>query len=198
SQFDTGHTYAQCGRAALAAARFFEDRGHPAVAVPAFIPLDMAAPKKGMRGEICWRRAGVRAGLGSYGDNGLLITPEFGAAVRLSGMVTTAELEPGRPLGEDVCDHCGQCLEACPAQALSGEGKINKKKCGDHIFQFGFRYFQDFIRGLMDRPTEDVREVVEGHGLRELWQNFMTGNYYYCWDCQTQCPAAKMPDRETA
>ena len=42
-----------------------ESEHFPAVAVPAFIPLDMAAPNKGMRGEICWRRAGMRAGLGS-------------------------------------------------------------------------------------------------------------------------------------
>jgi len=197
AQFDTAHTYAQSSRAALAAARFLEARGHPAAAVSGFVPLDMAPPKKGMRGEICWRRAGVRSGLGSYGENGLLVTPEFGAAVRLAGVVTRAELEPGQTLDEDVCDHCGRCVSACPAEALAGEGQINKKLCGNRIFLFGFRYFQDFIRGLMDRPTEEVREIVEGHGLRELWQSFMTGNYYYCWSCQNRCPATRMPDRVT-
>ena len=55
---------------------------------------------------------------------------------------------------------------ACPSQALSGQGKINKKRCGDQIFKFR---------------------------LRELWQTFMTGNYYYCFACQAQCPATQSP-----
>ncbi len=55
-----------------------------------------------MKGEICWRRSGVRAGLGSYGENGLLVTREFGSAIRLAGVLTTADLEPGHPLAEDV------------------------------------------------------------------------------------------------
>ncbi|MFA6224033.1 MAG: hypothetical protein WC647_17165 [Desulfomonilaceae bacterium] len=47
-----------------------------------------------MKGEICWRRAWVRASLGSYGENGLLVTREFGSAIRLAGVLTTADLEP--------------------------------------------------------------------------------------------------------
>jgi epoxyqueuosine reductase QueG len=192
AQFDTIHTYGQAEKAAHGAARFLESRGAPAVAVPAFIPLDMAAPKKGMRGEICWRRAGVRAGLGSYGENGLLVTPEFGSAVRVSGVVTAAELEGDTPLEEDVCDHCMRCVEACPAGALSGEGKINKKLCGDVIFEHGFRYFQQLVQGIAKGEYEQMRETIEGEGLRDMWQTFMTGNYYYCFKCQSQCPASAL------
>ncbi|NQU63976.1 MAG: hypothetical protein HQ517_06795, partial [SAR324 cluster bacterium] len=88
AQLDTIHTYDACTRAAHQVCRFLEADGFLSVAVPAFIPLNMNKPKNGMRGEICWRRAGVRSGLGSYGENGLLITREFGAAVRISGLVT--------------------------------------------------------------------------------------------------------------
>ena len=193
AQFDTIYTYNECSGAAHATARYLESQGFPSVAVPAFLPIDMDETKKGMRGDICWRRTAVRAGLGSYGENGLLVTREYGAAVRLSGVLTTAELEPDSPLGEDVCDHCMRCVEACPAQALAGKGKINKKLCGDVIFKYGFRYFQKFIKGLMEEPTKELEEMVQGQGLMELWQNFMTGNYYYCFQCQSQCPATKQP-----
>ncbi len=64
-QYDTIHTYNETTRASHQVSRFLESKGFPSVAVPAFIPIDMEEPKKGMRGEICWRRAGVRAGLGS-------------------------------------------------------------------------------------------------------------------------------------
>jgi epoxyqueuosine reductase QueG len=198
AQFDTIHTYGQAEKAAHRTARFLESRGAPSVAVPAFIPLDMAAPKKGMRGEICWRRAGVRAGLGSYGENGLLVTRALGSAVRVSGVVTDAELAADPPSEQDVCDHCMRCVEACPAGALAGKGKINKKLCGDVIFAHGFRYFQQVMEGIAKGAYVEMRQIIEGEGLRELWQTFMTGNYYYCFKCQAQCPApALYPSEET-
>lgn len=192
AQFDTIHTYGEAERAAHRTARFLESKGFPAAAVPAFIPIDMAAPRKGMRGEICWRRAGVRAGLGSYGENGLLVTRAFGSAVRLSGVVTEAELTADSPLQEDVCDHCMRCVEACPAGALSGQGRVNKKLCGDVIFKYGLRYFQHLLGRLAQGAASDTRELVEGEGVREMWQTFMTGNYYYCFRCQSQCPAMSL------
>ncbi len=195
AQFDTIHTYDACAMAAHKANRFLESEGFSSVAVPAFIPIDMEKPKYGMKGEICWRRAGVRAGLGSYGENGLLITREFGAAIRISGLITAANLKADFPLSEDVCDHCKACIEACPAGALLGEGKINKKLCGDVIFKFGFRFFKNFMQYLIQKLTNETEEIIEGNGLIEMWQTFMTGNYYYCFRCQSQCPATKLPDK---
>jgi len=195
AQFDTIHSYGQAERAAHRTARFLESNGYASVAIPAFIPIDMAEPKKGMRGEICWRRAGVRCGLGSYGENGLLITREFGAAVRVSGLVTEADLEADRPLDGDVCDHCMRCVESCPADALSGEGKIDKKRCGDVIFEYGFRYFKRVIQEIREFDPSATREVPEDVRLLEMWQTFMTGNYYYCFQCQCQCPASALYSR---
>ena len=37
-----------------------------------------------------------------------------------------------------------------------------------------------------------MREIIEGEGLRDMWQTFMTGNYYYCFKCQAQCPASAL------
>ena len=195
AQFDTIHSYGQAEQAAHRTARFLESEGYPTLAVPAFIPIDMAAPKKGMRGEICWRRAGVRSGLGSYGENGLLVTREFGAAIRLSGLVTAADLAADRPLDVDVCDQCMRCVEGCPANALSGEGRIDKKRCGDVIFEYGFRYFQRLMQGTLERDSSVTREAIQGTGLLETWQTFMTGNYYYCFHCQSQCPASALYPR---
>jgi epoxyqueuosine reductase len=196
AQYDTIHAYQECGRAVHAAARYLEATGFAAAGVPAFIPLDMESPGKGMRGEICWRRAGVRAGLGSYGESGAMVTRAYGQAIRLAGIVTTADLTPDEPLKEDLCDHCLRCVEACPVQALSGKGRINKKLCGDHIFRYGFRYFQKTMLALLERRDEELRAIIEGSGLRQLWQTFMTGNYYYCFECQSQCPAERLPAAE--
>jgi epoxyqueuosine reductase QueG len=189
AQYDTIYTYNETARAAQKTARFLESEGFLSAAVPAFIPIDMRDPKKGMRGEVCLRRAAVRAGLGSYGENGLLVTKKFGAAVRLSGIVTEADLEANSPLDEDLCDHCMRCVKSCPSGALSGKGMINKKLCGDTVFKYGLRFFQLFMRHLAEKSHKNIIELIHGYDLRELWQTFMTGNYYYCFKCQTQCKA---------
>ncbi len=142
-----------------------------------------------------WGRAGVRSGMGSYGESGALVTKEYGQALRLSGVVTTADLSLDAPLKEDFCDHCMRCVKSCPVNALSGKGEINKKLCGDKIFKFGFRYFQKVMQGMMKKPTDELREISHESGLRYLWQTCMTGNYDYCFKCQSQCPATRLPER---
>lgn len=181
AQYDTMYVYGECTRAAGAVSRRLMALGFSAAMVPAFIPLNMGDGKKGMRGEICWRTAGVRAGLGSYGLHGLMVTKDYGSAVRMAGVVTDAEMEPDGPSKEDYCDRCGRCLEACPAGALPGGGKVNKKACGDRVFRYGYRFFERTLSGL------SRGEVLPGRDSRELWQTLMTGNYYYCFACQTMC-----------
>ena len=106
AQFDTIYTYGECEQSVHKTTRYLVSEGFPSVAVPAFIPIDMAEPKKGMQGEIC-------------------------------------------------CN--------------------------------------DLFHTLANRPAREIEELCTSHTLRELWQTFMTGNYYYCFKCQSQCPATKAP-----
>ncbi len=68
--------------------------------------------------------AGVCAGLGELGWNGLCITPEYGARNRFISIITEAELTP-TPLynGEKLCDMCGECIRKCPTNAYRKEVK---------------------------------------------------------------------------
>jgi len=188
AQYDTIQTYGDAARASHAVARWLERRGYGAVAVPGFIPIDMAPPNYGMVGAVDWRDAGAKAGLGGYGESGLLVTREFGPAVRLGGVLTEAEILPGETFPETPCTHCNRCLEACPAGALPGGGKIDKKKCGERIFAGGYRAWRTFLLELIESPPERRKEMTGGQLSLELWQNFMTGNYYSCFACQAACP----------
>ena len=66
--------------------------------------------------------AGVCAGLGELGWNGLCITPEYGARNRFISIITDAELTP-TPLysGKKLCDMCGECVRKCPTNAYKKE-----------------------------------------------------------------------------
>ncbi len=191
AQYDTIHAYDETARASHAVAFWLERKGRRAVAVPAFIPIDMTPPKRGMRGAVDWRGAAARAGIGGYGESGLLVTKEFGPAVRLGGVVTDAEIAPGEPLPGTPCLGCRRCLEACPAGALPGGGKVDKRKCGDRIFSGGYRAWRDFLIALVEAPPEKRKEIAGSRTALDLWQNFMTGNYYYCFACQAACPVGR-------
>lgn len=78
----------------------------------------------------------VKAGLGEYARNQLVITPEFGPRLRFSKIYTTLPLAHDKPraLGvKAVCDICTRCAKACPVKALpfdapkesSGQSAIN-------------------------------------------------------------------------
>ena len=186
-QYDTIHTYDITALASHSVVSALESLGHRAVAVPAFIPIEMTPPKRGMKGAIDWRAAGVAAGIGTYGKSGLLVTREYGSAIRIVGVVTDARLQAGKPLIESVCIGCMKCIKACPTSALLGDGKIDKKKCGDAIFATGFRAWRDFLDKITEASVEEKQKLLDGQMCMDLWQNFMTGNYYSCFVCQAVC-----------
>ncbi len=63
----------------------------------------------------------LKAGLGEYARNQLVITPEFGPRLRFSKIYTTMPLahDAPRKLGvAEVCNTCTRCADACPVKAL--------------------------------------------------------------------------------
>lgn len=75
----------------------------------------------GRAGIFSHRHAAVRAGLGEFGLNNLLITPQYGSRVRLNSLVTEAALTASPLLEKKVClgDSCRLCIEKCGPGALS-------------------------------------------------------------------------------
>ncbi len=63
----------------------------------------------------------TRAGLGWIGKCALLVTEEFGSAIRISSVLTDAPLEVHCPINESRCGTCNLCVRNCPAEALSGD-----------------------------------------------------------------------------
>jgi epoxyqueuosine reductase len=60
------------------------------------------------------------AGLGWIGKCALLVTEEFGSAIRMNTVLTDAPLPVGIPIDESRCGKCAACVEVCPAGAPSG------------------------------------------------------------------------------
>ena len=63
----------------------------------------------------------IKAGLGEYARNQMVITPEFGPRLRFSKVFTDLPLtlDQPKPLGvARFCDICTRCADACPVKAL--------------------------------------------------------------------------------
>jgi epoxyqueuosine reductase QueG len=79
------------------------------------------------------RHAAFLAGLGNFGINNVVLTPEFGPRVRFASIFTTAELTPDPIITDPLCTHCMKCVDACPVNALDSEeypaGLTDKKTC---------------------------------------------------------------------
>jgi epoxyqueuosine reductase len=74
------------------------------------------------------RAAAARAGLGWLGKNTNLLVPGAGSYVLLAEIVTSAELEPDRPL-KKTCGSCDACIRVCPTGALTAPGVLDNRRC---------------------------------------------------------------------
>lgn len=68
----------------------------------------------------------IDAGLGRLGRNGLLLTKEYGACVRLGKILTDLPLAPDERPEETLSSTCRSCLlcaDACEAEAIHRGGE---------------------------------------------------------------------------
>ena len=63
----------------------------------------------------------TRAGIGWIGKCALLVTDEYGSALRFSSILTNTPLSTNHPINQSRCGDCMICANACPANAVSGK-----------------------------------------------------------------------------
>ena len=99
------------------AASFLQERGFRALAQT----TTSVAESAGYRTPLPHKTCATRSGLGWIGKSALLVTREFGPAVRLSSVLTDAPFESlGQPVNSSQCGGCTRCQEQCPGRAIQG------------------------------------------------------------------------------
>jgi epoxyqueuosine reductase QueG len=105
---------------ALDLANYLEDLGYASLFFPA--TYGALSEKIGqLPAMLSQRHAAVRAGLGEFGLNNVVVTPRYGPRIRFNSVITTAPLTPSPLLESKVCQgaDCHICVDECPADALS-------------------------------------------------------------------------------
>ena len=116
--------------------------------------------------------AAVLAGLGVFGRDNLLITPEYGPRVRLRGIFLEADLEPTPRLeGFGPCAMCSKpCQRVCPRTAFRS-GRYERTLCKQEQDQLDvdFEVLDGSLLGL-DEPSNVTK---------------------YCRACELACPVGQ-------
>jgi len=124
------------------------------------------------------KKMAFEAGIGSYGKNSLILTRETGSLCILAGFLFPLEILPPEERDKisrnkaarefSLCGNCRACIEACPVQAITAPGVVDKTKC-----------LQD-----LSTSTEDFSEEI-----KDIWGNRLYG----CQICQDVCPVNRIP-----
>ncbi len=112
--------YSRMGIAAISLAESIRALGYKAV--PAMNDTALSIP------------LAIQAGLGELGRMGLLITPEYGPAVRLAKVLTDMPLNTDHPITfgvERFCLDCHLCADHCPSGSI-GKGEPTFETSCDH------------------------------------------------------------------
>lgn len=103
-------------QAAQDLATYIESQGWKAHACPATGDWSVTT----LRAPFQHKTAATLAGLGWIGKCALLVTPDFGPAIRWASVLTDAPLTAGVPVTESRCGDCTACVDICPGKACSG------------------------------------------------------------------------------
>jgi len=107
-------------RLALSVSNFLESRGYLSLFFPATYGTEVQELIRRTIpsgwGLLSQRHAAVRAGLGEFGLNNVVLTSEHGPRIRFNSVITQAELTPTPLLTQKVClgEDCSICLQSCP------------------------------------------------------------------------------------
>jgi reductive dehalogenase len=114
----------------------------------------------------------VDAGIGELSRLNKLVTPEFGAGVRLCKVFTDMPMAYDKPVDfglVEFCKTCKKCAEACPSRALSFEDEPSFK-----------------TRGPWNNPGHKAW-FEDSYKCYQYWQKTGTG----CGICLASCPYTK-------
>jgi epoxyqueuosine reductase len=145
-EYDYGNR--QVDQASHRIARFLEERGFDAIGFDASAGFHQKTGRSIERlfADFSHKHAAVASGLGKFGLNNLILSPQWGPRLRLSTIITCAPLEYAPPNTENPClaNTCRKCVDICPVHALDGWENhhnpvrgwaMDKKKCFEYMFK---------------------------------------------------------------
>lgn len=177
--------------------KLLEERKFIGVPIPSSPPADYMK----LMGVFSNRHAAVACGLGNFGWQSVLLTPQFGPRLRLTSIITNAEIEADPLFTEALCrgEKCRICSKVCPVKAIPRDDGAELEIRGTH-----YRYAKIDkwkCRIAEQGHTRKTLGCTEYEGLGEAngevylerlkeespWQK-LERKGSYCGQCIIRCP----------
>lgn len=119
-----------------------------------------------------YNKAAVVCGLGSIGLHNKVIVPKYGTFMRFVFIITDMPLAYDEPFTQELCDHCGKCVNACPGKAISEEG-LDTWQCS--VYYRGAHRSNPFMKEdcLKDHPEREAvlngEKRFDAESAREIY-----------------------------
>jgi epoxyqueuosine reductase len=167
-------------------AEFLNKEGFPSVFVPrdGYGSIEVLLEKP--LAFFSHRHAAYCAGLGTFGVNNMILTPEYGPRVRFGSVITAAPL-PADPVREDnLCIRCMRCVRMCPSSALSNldypDGLTDKFACAAWSASLHKRYISPCGICIKVCPVGEDRTFYDREDLSIYDQTKGQNLYQGIWD----------------
>lgn len=132
------------------------------------------------------KHAAYLAGLGSFGHNNVLLTPEYGPRVRFTSIFTTAEIKGDRIKTNDLCKHCLLCVNNCPVGAIPKTGDfppaVDKKLCAIRSAELRDEYKSPCGICIKVCPVGKDRELFGRKNMAIYSDNKKFEKYHDAWE----------------
>ncbi|KCZ72778.1 hypothetical protein ANME2D_01212 [Candidatus Methanoperedens nitroreducens] len=132
------------------------------------------------------KHAAYLCGLGSFGQNNVLLTPEYGPRVRFTSIFTEARIEPDPIRGKDLCTRCLLCVKNCPVGAIPGKGDfpppVDKKLCAIRSAQLRDEYRSPCGICIKVCPVGRDRELFGRKNISIYSEDKKFEKYHTAWE----------------
>jgi ferredoxin len=204
-----GHSLLLLDRAAGSLARWFETQGYVALPLASqafdFVRHHPRGVTPAGQGSRLLRHGAVAAGLGTFGLNTMVLTPQFGPRVHWAGLLTDWVCPEPAPLHEELClglHRCGRCAAVCPEDAIPRRAPLHaplattrgldEAACARSSQPFGYDVFQAMAADVAGSDTsERLWEGLYNRTASEIYNEITAvkeGVTAGCSACLEVCP----------
>jgi epoxyqueuosine reductase QueG len=167
-------------------ANFLNEKGHSSIYLPRDGYGDIKVLIEKPFAFFSHKHAAFLAGLGSFGHNNVLLTPEFGPRVRFSSIFTSAQIEADPISSKDICIHCLLCVKNCPVEAIPKTGEfpppVDKKLCAIRSAQLRDEYRSPCGICIKVCPVGKDRELFRRTNMSIYSKDRTFDKYHKAWE----------------
>lgn len=122
------------------------------------VPVEIGKPEPDV--IIDFGKAAKVCGIGEVGLSGKIIAPKYGPFIRYAFIITDAPLETDDIFEGNLCDRCGDCIKACPGNAIDKNG-LDTWQCS--VYYRGAHKSNPFMTDDFLKGHPEREKILDGN-----------------------------------